>query len=259
MKHSFDIKMAQIYGLEESILIDNLLFWIAKNKANSKHFYNGKYWTYNSTKAFSELFPYWNEKKISRIIASLVEQNVIEKGCFNQNSYDRTTWFSFTEKWIIDNPDMSDSISQICQMEQTEIGNGNSKNGKSSIRTDSKPNKKQIKETLEIYLEKNKEELAQTFKDYPTAKEHAHKWLKYKFKSDGYKETGWAKIMVKRIKETSLDFIKNKIDETIDNETGNKDYVYQNQIDAFKKITPQLFTPTTQVKKQMTNEERRRA
>lgn len=142
MKHSFDTIIAEKYGLEESILIDNLLFWITKNKANSKHFYNGKYWTYNSTKAFSELFPYWNEKKISRIIASLVEQNVIEKGCFNQNAYDRTSWFSFTEKWIIDNPNMSDSISQICQMEKTKTGNGKDENGKSTI-TDNKPNDKQ--------------------------------------------------------------------------------------------------------------------
>lgn len=142
MKHSFDTIIAEKYGLEESILIDNLLFWITKNKANSKHFYNGKYWTYNSTKAFSELFPYWNEKKISRIIASLVEQNVIEKGCFNQNAYDRTSWFSFTEKWIIDNPNMSDSISQICQMEKTKTVNGKDENGKSTI-TDNKPNDKQ--------------------------------------------------------------------------------------------------------------------
>lgn len=142
MKHSFDTIIAEKYGLEESILIDNLLFWITKNKANSKHFYNGKYWTYNSAKAFSELFPYWNEKKISRIIASLVEQNVIEKGCFNQNAYDRTSWFSFTEKWIIDNPNMSDSISQICQMEKTKTVNGKDENGKSTI-TDNKPNDKQ--------------------------------------------------------------------------------------------------------------------
>lgn len=142
MKHSFDTIIAEKYGLEESILIDNLLFWITKNKANSKHFYNGKYWTYNSTKAFVELFPYWNEKKISRIIASLVEQNVIEKGCFNQNAYDRTSWFSFTEKWIIDNPNMSDSISQICQMEKTKTVNGKDENGKSTI-TDNKPNDKQ--------------------------------------------------------------------------------------------------------------------
>lgn len=119
--------------------------------------------------------------------------------------------------------------------------------------------KKKKKETLETYLEKNKEDLAEAFKDYPTIKEHAFKWLKYKFKSEGYKEIGWSKIMVRRIKETSIDFIKNKIDETIDNETGNKDYVYQNQIDAFKKTVPTVFTPTAQPKKQMTNEERRRA
>ena len=152
MNHSFDTKMAEIYGLEEAILLDNLLFWITKNKANSKHFYNGKYWTYNSTKAFSELFPYWNEKKISRIIASLVEQNVIEKGCFNQNAYDRTSWFSFTEKWIIDNPNMSYSISQICQMEKTKTGNGKDENGKSTI-TDNKPNDKQEEKSIMTFDE----------------------------------------------------------------------------------------------------------
>lgn len=122
-----------------------------------------------------------------------------------------------------------------------------------------KPKTKKQVQTLESYVEKNKEELAEVFKDYPTIKEHAYKWLKYKFKSEGYKETGWSKIMVKRIKETSLDFIKKQIDETIDNETGNKDYVYQNQIDAFKKTVPTVFTPTAQPKKQMTNEERLRA
>lgn len=115
-------------------------------------------------------------------------------------------------------------------------------------------------QTLENYIELKKNELAEAFKEYPTIKEHAHKWLVYKFaKKEGYKETGWAKIMVKRIKETSLDFIKKQIDETIDNETGNKDYVYQNQIDAFKKTVPTVFTPTAQPKKQMTNEERLRA
>lgn len=152
MKHSFDIKIAEKYGLEESILIDNLLFWITKNKANSKHFYNGKFWTYNSTKAFSELFPYWNEKKISRIIASLVEQNVIEKGCFNQNAYDRTSWFSFTEKWIVDNPNMSYSISQKREMEMPETGNGKDENGKSTI-TDNKQDIKKIEKPIIMTFE----------------------------------------------------------------------------------------------------------
>ena len=112
--------------------------------------------------------------------------------------------------------------------------------------TDNKSSKKP--QTIESYLEKNKAELGLIFADYPAIKEKAIKWLKYKFeRKEGYKETGWAKIMVKRIKESSLDFIKKKIDETIDNETGNKDYVYQNQIDAFKKTSAQTsLIPTGQ-------------
>ena len=55
MKHSFDVELAKEYGILEAILIQNIYFWIEKNKANKKHFYDGRYWTYNSKKAFSEM------------------------------------------------------------------------------------------------------------------------------------------------------------------------------------------------------------
>ena len=64
MKHSFDVELAKEYGILEAILIQNIYFWIEKNKANKKHFYDGRYWTYNSKKAFSEMFPYASERQI---------------------------------------------------------------------------------------------------------------------------------------------------------------------------------------------------
>lgn len=94
-----------------------------------------------------------------------------------------------------------------------------------------------VAKKLELYISKNKESLAEIFKDYPSLKKHAMKWLEYKFKAKGYSETGWAKTMIKRINTTSEEFIKNRIDETIDNETGNKDYFYANhQVEYDKSI-----------------------
>ena len=95
--HSFGVLIACKYGLEESIIIQNIYYWIAKNKANRKHFYDGKYWTYNSIEAFSELFPYWTKRQIERIIKSAITQGALIKGNYNKVAYDRTSWYSVTE------------------------------------------------------------------------------------------------------------------------------------------------------------------
>jgi len=59
--YSFKIEHAIKYGLDEAVILKNLAFWIEKNEANNKNFYEGKYWTYNSLEAFKKLFPFWSE------------------------------------------------------------------------------------------------------------------------------------------------------------------------------------------------------
>lgn len=99
MNHSFDIEHARAYGLHEAILIFNLEFWLAKNKANRKHFYDGRTWTYNTAKAYAELFPYFSDRQIRRTLDSLEAQDVIVKGNYNPNGYDRTLWVAFTDRY----------------------------------------------------------------------------------------------------------------------------------------------------------------
>ncbi len=100
MVYSFDSAIAKKYGVDEAIVIHNLTFWIAKNKANGKHLHEGRTWTYNSAKAFQELFDFWTEKQIYRIIESLISQGVIMSGNFNQIGYDRTRWYAFVDESI---------------------------------------------------------------------------------------------------------------------------------------------------------------
>ena len=93
MNFNFDGEFAKEHGVDEAIMYTYFSYWIAKNKANDKHFYEGYTWTYNSQKALTELFPFWNRAKIQRIIASLENQGLVIKGNYNQLAYDRTTWY----------------------------------------------------------------------------------------------------------------------------------------------------------------------
>lgn len=121
MEHSFNIELAKEYGILEAILLKNIWFWIEKNRANEKNFYDGTYWTYNSTRAFNELFPYASESSIKRALKGLQEKGIIKTGNYNKSSYDRTLWYAFT--------DLGESIMSNRQMETNKSSNGNKQNG----------------------------------------------------------------------------------------------------------------------------------
>jgi hypothetical protein len=98
MQHSFDIDIASEYGMLEAVLINNFWYWIEKNRANGVNYHEGRYWTYNSTKALCELFPYATEKKIKYALKRLREEDILMVGNFNKAAYDRTLWYAFTDK-----------------------------------------------------------------------------------------------------------------------------------------------------------------
>lgn len=99
MTYQFDVSVAKKIGVEEAIILHNIGFWIAKNKANKQGFHEGRYWTYNTAAAFAEQFPFWTEKQIRRILDSLTATEVLVVGSFNKSPMDRTKWFSLSDKW----------------------------------------------------------------------------------------------------------------------------------------------------------------
>ena len=104
MNYNFDIDFAIKYGVNESIMINNFVYWIKKNKANNTNFNDGTWWTYNSARAFRELFPFWSEKQIRTILKSLEDKGILISGNYNQVAYDRTKWYAISGDffWLID-------------------------------------------------------------------------------------------------------------------------------------------------------------
>lgn len=94
MIHSFDEDDAVKFGINAAIILSNLKFWIKKNEANERHFYQGKYWTYNSVIAFTKLMPYLSQKQIRTAIDILIDRSVIICDNFNTSTYDQTKWYA---------------------------------------------------------------------------------------------------------------------------------------------------------------------
>lgn len=141
MRHIFSVNVAKKYGMDCAVMLENLYFWISKNKANNRHCHDGKYWTYNSVKAFEELFPYWTYNQVRRILKKLEDEELIEKGNFNQSTYDRTAWYTLTTNAFAF---FDSSMCVKPQMEDDENTNRSGQNNKPipDVNTDGKPDDK---------------------------------------------------------------------------------------------------------------------
>jgi hypothetical protein len=101
MVFQFDSVLAEKYGVNESIFIHNIFYWINHNKANQKHYYEDRFWTYNTKKAFIKLFPFWTYEQVRKITKKLTDAGVLLTSNFNENSWDKTTWYSLSDEIVI--------------------------------------------------------------------------------------------------------------------------------------------------------------
>lgn len=118
--HRFNINVAKKLGIASAVILNNLYWWIDKNRANDKHFHDGYYWTYNSRKAFVEQFPYLTERQIEYALRKLIDGGYVITGNYNKASFDRTLWYAITKEGY--------SILQNCEMEETKVLNANNRN-----------------------------------------------------------------------------------------------------------------------------------
>jgi hypothetical protein len=145
-EHSFRIEDAKKYGIGCAVILNNMRYWLDKNRANNKHIFQGRVWTYNSTRAFADLFPYLSEKQIYRRLKKLEDKGVLITGNFNEKGYDQTKWYSVNEaEYVLDDTsepfsETGESIPRNGKLHSPKSENGYSENGKPipDINTDSK-------------------------------------------------------------------------------------------------------------------------
>lgn len=121
--HSFLIEDAKKHGVESATILYNFRFWLAKNLANGRHIHSGRVWTYNSTAALAELFPYLSKDQIRRRIEKLEADGVLIAGNFNESTYNRTKWYSVDEEEFRVDETSGESAKSIRQNKQIHLAN----------------------------------------------------------------------------------------------------------------------------------------
>ena len=220
MQHSFDVDIAVEYGILEAILLNNLWFWIKKNEANKVNYFDNDYWTYNSVRAFGELFPYVSQKQIQTALKHLENEGLIKTGNYNKSTYDRTLWYAFDTQ--------GKSIMQKSKMEVPKKENGLVKNVEpipdinTNINTNNKENIKRkifkkptLEEVKQYCIERKNNVDAKKFIDYY----EANNWTD----SKGNKVKSWKQKVITW--ETHQP--KQQIKEDIIPEWFNKDFSNQ--------------------------------
>lgn len=86
------------YGVQAAMILYSIRLWIDYNKSHNKHFHDGRTWTYNSHKAFAELFPFLSTDQIRRALEKLVQSGALVTGNYNETDYDRTLWYALGDE-----------------------------------------------------------------------------------------------------------------------------------------------------------------
>lgn len=88
-------KLAKEIGLNEAIVLNQLQYWIEKNKRAGNNYYDGRYWVYNTYEDWQKQdFEYWSVKTIQRIFSKLESIGLVISGNYNKMPMDRTKWYT---------------------------------------------------------------------------------------------------------------------------------------------------------------------
>lgn len=248
MDYSFNTKIALKYGVEEAVFVHNMYWWLIKNEANGRHYYDGRTWTYNSKEAFTKLFPFWTEKQLRRIVNNLKDKGALYTANYNTNSFDRTLWYALSDEIyniygdIVETKEEQKGNTRPAEMGKSELPEqSNTFDQTGRPIPDNKPyNKPNIniyntplisphrgkKQNLIVMLEgcSYGDKLKETILD----------WLEYK-KFD-YKETGF-RILLKIIKEKTDDYGEDAVIKVINESMSNTwKGIAWDKLDRLKKI-----------------------
>lgn len=98
--HSFNITLAEKYGVEQAILIEHIYWWVHKNECDGIEDMakDGKVWCRSTAKGFAKYIPYLKPDKIWRILRKM-EGHILLVGNFNKQALNQTLWYTFTDEF----------------------------------------------------------------------------------------------------------------------------------------------------------------
>lgn len=94
----FNIEIAKEYGLDCAYFLQNIYYWVEKNRAENRNFRNGNYWTYSTIEEFEQHLGCFTKRQLKYIINKLKEADLILIEQFSEGQAYRTYWYALTGK-----------------------------------------------------------------------------------------------------------------------------------------------------------------
>lgn len=86
--------LATLIGLNESIVLQQVHYWLKIKEKSQQDYIDGHYWVYNTYKQWQEQFPFWHLNTIQRTFASLEKKDLLISANYNKAGFDKTKWYS---------------------------------------------------------------------------------------------------------------------------------------------------------------------
>ena len=88
-------ELACIVGLNEAIVLQQLHYWIERNKANGVNYHDNRYWTFGTVQEYRDRdFPFWSYETVKRTFGKLISQGFVITGNYNKMKMDMTKWYT---------------------------------------------------------------------------------------------------------------------------------------------------------------------
>lgn len=100
--------LAMKVGVDEALFIQQLHYLVTNKEKGSDFdtFKDGYTWVYNTWWGWQEFFPFWNQKKLQRMINKLETENIlVGRKDLNAKAYDKTKWYRIDYTVLLNLPD----------------------------------------------------------------------------------------------------------------------------------------------------------
>ena len=88
-------ELACLIGLNGAIVLQQLHYWIEKNKAANTNFHDGHYWTYGTIPAYhSRDFRFWSFDTVRRTFKKLEQMGYLIMGNYNKLKMNHMKWYA---------------------------------------------------------------------------------------------------------------------------------------------------------------------
>ena len=94
----FRKNVAMKFGIPAAVVAE-YLWYLYLNEACSdrEHLHHGSYWCRCSQMSMVSEFPFMTRHMVEGAVAVLKKKGLIRSGCFNEDRFDHTNWYTFTD------------------------------------------------------------------------------------------------------------------------------------------------------------------